>query len=182
MKRLWLFSILVGLLLVACGGGNAAPSMGGDSPTAPAAQAVSRNYSIQISGDAEASIPPSLALAERYSNRYELSFGRLSHFIFFNLPVDITTGTFELAVPDDLAPFENLTVVVSIALDPDDLTKGAEDYDAEVNGTLTLDSLGDTTSGSFEFTATYVDDDNQEIRKTITVTGTFTDLTVRQNE
>ena len=186
MKQLWMLALLAVFLLAACGGdgdnGDQSASNDNDTP-APVAQ-TSRNYSIQISGDFEGSIPPGAAQAEFYPGRYELFFGDMSHNLFFTLSEDVRTGTHALEASDIMASSQNATVEFSMAVNPESISEGMEDYDDEVTGTITLDTIGDTMSGSFEFAAVFVDtDDNQqETRKSVTVIGTFTDLAVQRNE
>jgi hypothetical protein len=129
-------------------------------------------------------IHPGLVQAQRYSDRYELFLGEMSHNLLFTLAEDITPGTYPLETPGIVVADQTATVSASIMVDPDDIMQGTEDYDDEVTGTITLDALGATMSGSFEFNAVFVDtDDNQqEIRKSISVTGTFHGLNVQETE
>jgi hypothetical protein len=191
MLKRWIFTgALLVLLLAACGGNATSTptteqSDNAESTPTREARTGQQPFNITISGDAEGQIPPGSAQAEFYSSpnpHYELFFGDMSHNVFFTLDDNITTGTHTLEVRDDLAPDQNATVEVAIAIDEDDLARGAEDYTDEIDGTITLDSIGETISGSFEFTAIYIDTDenDQEIRKTVNVQGTFTDLAVRQ--
>lgn len=178
-KRVWVV-VLIGGLVAACGGES------GDSGEGAAVSGGERNYQVVISGDAEAEIPPGSAQAELYADppRYELFFGQMSHNVFLVLAEDITAGTHDLEARDELQSGQNATVEVAIAVEPGNLARGVEDYDDEIDGTITLDDIGDEVSGSFEFKAAFVDTDDsgQTIRKTVTVSGTFTDLRVRRGQ
>ena len=151
--------------------------------TAPTTSATSRNFEISISGDLETTITPGSGTAEFYADMgsYELFFGTMSRSVFFVLAEDITAGTYPLEAYDDMRTDQTAAVEVSALVDPDDITAGAENYNNGVEGTITLDEIADTISGSFEFTATS-DDSDANTTKTVTVTGTFSELPIRQGE
>jgi len=185
LKRFLLIAI-TGLMLVACGGNGDDEGSDNSNGSSDTAQTGDRNYSVTISGDHEASIPPGSAQVQFYASnpQYELFFGNFDQSVFFVLAEDIEAGTHDLEVRDDFDPDQMASVEVTVAIVPGDLTQGADDYDDEINGTITLDEVGDEFSGSFDFSATLVDtaDNGSEIRKTVEVTGSFSDLTVRRNE
>lgn len=103
----------------------------------------------------------------------------LNIMVSISMPDTTTTGIHTLAGFSGRGKFG---ASLSVTRVPDDFTKGFDDFDNEVQGTITLDQMGsengDNFSGSFEFTATMIDTDGdgQEVRKTVTVQGTFTDI------
>lgn len=168
------------LALAACGGQaadptTAPPTADTTDPTAQPPALTGRGFSMTFSGDVDATFPPGSATAELYDETIELFLGTLAQHVFFVLPADIGTGTHELEPRNEMDPNQGAAVEVSVAVDPDDFTQGIIDYHAEISGTLTLESVGQTWSGSFEFTAVSEASDDAEAGM-ITVSGRFNDL------
>ena len=171
-ERLWIIFFLAGVFLTACGGDDT-----DKNATATAAQLRVRNYGIQISGDVVADIAVESASAVFLSEpvaHYELTFEEAGYTVFFTLSERITLGTYRLEAYDESLQDQLAAVRISV---PDN-AGGTVVYGTPVTGSIILDQAKNTFGGSFDFNATFIDTgvNQQEVRKTIRVIGTFKDL------
>jgi hypothetical protein len=198
--RVWRFSRLVGvallaLLLAACGGNDTQPGANGDEPASGqnASGTADDTFSVQVTGATEITMPPGNAYFLYYAADpvpgagrtipayYHLLFERIVGGKLYQVNIDFDAdtepGTFALD-GDILGLFDEPTAeFIEMELEGDIMEREFFDYFENLQGTLTIDSLGDSASGSFEFTADAIEytDDGGTIR-TVSVQGTFTNV------
>lgn len=165
------------LLLAACA---AAPT---PTPTA----LPPGSFSAEISGDVNVTMPPGEA---RYAYVDEVDIDTFipahNELLFFQFSDDKlyqVSIEFGLEAQPGTYPFEGAEVSedISVAAMFSDYETGGEvierdliDYSENVTGTLTIDEIGATISGSYEFTAETTTADGET--RQITARGTFEDI------
>jgi hypothetical protein len=201
--RLILTTILMIVALAACGGDEPAPAAPSNGEDAAPPAASSGNFSVEITRDVEVTMPPGRATYVHYPTleedlfsipeHYELVFthreGSVTYQVLIQFVPGLQPGTyafdsdqFGMSYETASAEFDFLDTSGEV-LEWSSLHFGPGS-DGGPDGSLTLDSVGNTASGSFTFTADSVefDDDGQEIRQSVTVTGTFSDLELIEGE
>ncbi len=185
MKLRLLLSFTLMLLLAACGGTNeqatatAIPPTTSDAASGSADSSVKSSGGVEITGDITKTISNRGQFMFTSDTGYELTFYEgLDYMVHITLPADTAPGTYPLAVTSDTPGQPGADV--SIAREPGKLaTKGAMDFNDNIDGTITIDALGsaqgDPVRGQFEFTTSGTDrmGEDPTAVQTITVTGTF---------
>jgi hypothetical protein len=193
--------LALALLLAACGGNDAQP---GDTGGAAAGSqdttgAADTNFSVEVTGAAQITMPPGNAyflyfpeepvagagrtIPAYYHLRFERIIGSRLYQVSIDFGADTQPGTYELT--GDMFGLIDAPAAEFSELELGDATTEESyfGYFENVQGTLTLDTVGASASGSFEFTADYVDfDDEGGAVRTVSVQSAFTDVPLIDDE
>jgi hypothetical protein len=164
-----------------------------DTDTSPSIPTGTGNYAVSITGDVESALEGGTAVFTYFdgagvtteSNEVYIFAGSVAdefEQITFSFPVDLEPGTYDLVSETDaiLGGDESpVTASYEMFMSGETVAESTNvSFSENVGGTLTIDSIGDTISGSFEFTADAVDfaEDGSQTTQSITASGSFTDL------
>lgn len=188
--------LLLSVVLVACGGTT--PPATNDDDTSPAASGqtsspLGGSYSVNITGDDETSLEGGTIVFTYFdgagitseSNELLIYAGSMSEElrqITISFSPDLGPGTYTMIdITANIAGDDARDVSASYSVFiSDESIEEMQDYEYGQNleGSFTIDSIGDTISGSFNFTADSIefDDAGAEVRRSIRAEGSFSDV------